>query len=87
MIHTISTYSVLIAWLMVLTSIFNNILFISWQSVLIVNYIEQKNSQLYIRDRVTLTNIDYKLKKKKINHKNKLMFTSRSYFSRKLFAI
>lgn len=86
MIHTISTYSVLIAWLMVLTSIFNNILFISWQSVLIVNYIEQKNSQLYIRDRVTLTNIDYKFKKK-INHKNKLMFTSRSYFSRKLFAI
>ena len=51
---------------MVLTSIFNNILFISWQSVLIVNYIEQKNSQLYIRDRVTLTNIDYKLKKKKL---------------------
>lgn len=86
MIHTISTYSVLIAWLMVLTSIFNNILFISWQSVLIVNNIEQKNSQLYIRDRVTLTNIDYKLKKK-FNHKNKLMFTSRSYFSRKLFAI
>lgn len=59
---------------MVLNSIFNNILFISWQSVLIVNNIEQKNSQLYIRDRVTLTNIDYKLTFS-FNHKNKLMFT------------